>query len=166
MSPYLRTYSLRASAITHRAGQLEHVNALMSSASAHQFTVRFPAETTASKAPGLLLDFGREVAGRVLIKSACGCEARVLVSYLEADGTTGYFVSMAHGWSSGPASWLLQQLLGVKAIDPSFSRMQIRPELAGLKWIRGAVRVRASSASVQVEIPAGTAAILLLPACQ
>ena len=92
-------------------------------------------------------------------------------AHLEADGRTGYFVSLAHGWSSGPASWLMEELLGVKAVDPGFAKVEIRPELAGLKWIRGAVatprgpvRVNADERHIEVEIPAGTEAVVLLPA--
>ena len=92
-------------------------------------------------------------------------------SHLQADGTTGYFVSLAHGWSSGPASWLVEQLLGVKATATGFSRVQIRPELAGLDWIRGSVatphgpvRAAINKNRVQLEIPNGTEATILLPA--
>jgi alpha-L-rhamnosidase len=91
--------------------------------------------------------------------------------HLEADGTTGYFVSLAHGWSSGPASWLMQQLLGVNATGAGFSQVQIRPDLAGLDWIRGsvaaphgAIRVQAAKNRVRVDLPAGTQASVLLPA--
>ena len=92
-------------------------------------------------------------------------------SHLEADGTTGYFVSLAHGWSSGPASWLMEELLGVKATRAGFSKVQIRPELAGLDWIRGSVatphgpiRAAVNKNRVQLEIPSGTEATVLLPA--
>ena len=65
----------------------------------------------------------------------------------------------------------MEELLGVKAIDPGFAKVEIRPELAGLKWIRGAVatprgpvRVSADERHIEVEIPAGTEAVMLLPA--
>ncbi|MFP5207939.1 MAG: alpha-L-rhamnosidase C-terminal domain-containing protein [Acidobacteriota bacterium] len=90
---------------------------------------------------------------------------------LQADGTSGYFVSMAHGWSAGPAAWLMEELLGVKATEPGFRKAQVRPALAGLQWVRGAVptprgliRVRADARHVQVDIPPGTEAAVLLPA--
>ena len=94
-------------------------------------------------------------------------------SHLQADGTTGYFVSLAHGWSAGPASWLMQQLLGVKSTGAGFSAVQIRPDLAGLQWIRGSmatprgpIRVSENQSRVQVEIPPETDATVLLPAGQ
>jgi len=91
---------------------------------------------------------------------------------LEADDKVGYNASLAHGWSSGPAAWLLEEVLGVKAIEPGFRAVQVRPELAGLEWVRGAVatplgavRVEASEKRIVVEIPAGMDAQVLLPAC-
>lgn len=86
ISPYLRTYSLFASAVTHRSVGLEHVNALTTRFTRELFTVRIPAGTKVDNAPALLLDFGREVSGRILIKSACNCEAQVLASYGESEG--------------------------------------------------------------------------------
>jgi hypothetical protein len=90
---------------------------------------------------------------------------------LEADSKVGYNASMAHGWSSGPAAWLMEELLGVKAVQPGFRNVQIRPELAGLEWVRGAVatplgavRVEANAKRVVIAIPAGMQATILLPA--
>jgi alpha-L-rhamnosidase len=91
-------------------------------------------------------------------------------AHLQADGTTGYFVSLAHGWSAGPASWLMEQLLGVTVTGPASSTVQIRPELAGLRWVRGAVatprgpiRVSADTSRIQIQIPEQTEATVLLP---
>ena len=56
---------------------------------------------------------------------------------LQADGTSGYFVSMAHGWSSGPTSWLMENILGITPLDPGYNRVSIRPDLLGLDWARG-----------------------------
>jgi hypothetical protein len=90
---------------------------------------------------------------------------------LEADDKVGYNASLAHGWSSGPAAWLLEQMLGVEAVEPGFHLTRIRPELAGLASARGAVatplgpvRVEAEPKKIVVEIPAGMRAELLLPA--
>ena len=90
---------------------------------------------------------------------------------LQADGKVGYNASLAHGWSSGPAAWLMEEVLGVKAIEPGFRNVQVRPELAGLAWVRGAVatplgavRVKADARRIVVEIPAGMEAQILLPA--
>jgi len=92
---------------------------------------------------------------------------------LEADDKVGYYASLAHGWSSGPAAWLMEQLLGITATEPGFRVTTIRPELAGLGAVRGAVatpfgpvRVDADAKKIAVEIPAGIKAELLLPAGQ
>ena len=56
---------------------------------------------------------------------------------LQADGRSGYFVSLAHGWSSGPTPWLMEQVLGINARGAGFSKVDIRPDLIGLQWARG-----------------------------
>ena len=119
MSPYLRTYSLPAADATHRSegkGGLEHVEALTDSSLRERFTVHLPTETVAEHdAPALLLDFGREVAGRLLIESGCDCEAQVQVSYGESESealTGGHYLGTnllrvpPHGMARGPKSGL------------------------------------------------------------
>jgi alpha-L-rhamnosidase len=93
--------------------------------------------------------------------------------YLQADGTTGYFVSLAHGWSSGPAAWLSEEILGIKSTEPGFRAVQVRPDLAGLQWVRGSVptpmgdlRISAGEKRVVITIPAPMNVTLLLPAGQ
>jgi len=92
-------------------------------------------------------------------------------SKLEADDKVGYNASLAHGWASGPAAWLMEEVLGVKALAPGFRRVEIRPALAGLEWAkgsvatpRGAIKVEALSDRVIVTIPAGVEATVVLPA--
>ena len=58
---------------------------------------------------------------------------------LQADGTAGYFVSMAHGWSSGPTAWLSEHILGVRNPQDGYRTVIIAPDLAGLDWARGTV---------------------------
>lgn len=58
---------------------------------------------------------------------------------LSADGTNGYFVSLAHGWASWPAPWLQQNMLGVRATAPGFAAVDVRPDLMGLSFARGSV---------------------------
>lgn len=58
---------------------------------------------------------------------------------LQADGTSGYFVSLAHGWSSGPLPWLSENVLGVRASAPGYDSVDLHPALLGLKWVRGTV---------------------------
>jgi len=86
---------------------------------------------------------------------------------LEADDKVGYNASLSHGWSSGPAAWLLEEILGVK---PGYKSIYICPELAGLNWVKGAVttpqgpiRVEASATRILVVVPDGVRSSIVLP---
>jgi alpha-L-rhamnosidase len=57
---------------------------------------------------------------------------------LQSDNRSGYFVSLAHGWSSGPTAWLMEEVLGIRPTAGGFSVVEIRPDLMGLKFARGA----------------------------
>ena len=59
-------------------------------------------------------------------------------SSLQADNRSGYFVSLAHGWSAGPTAWLMEQVLGINPTGAGFSTVDIRPDLADLSWAKGA----------------------------
>jgi hypothetical protein len=59
-------------------------------------------------------------------------------SSLQADNRSGYFVSLAHGWSAGPTAWLMEQVLGIEPTGAGFSTVDIRPDLVDLEWARGA----------------------------
>lgn len=89
---------------------------------------------------------------------------------LQADGRVGYFASLAHAWSSGPAAWLVEEVLGIKALEPGFRRTQVRPDLMGLDWARGAVAtprgpiaVNISARHILINLPLGIDASILLP---
>ena len=97
-------------------------------------------------------------------------------AHLQADDGEGYFVSLAHGWSSGPTVWLSEQILGVRPTEPGFREVTIRPDLAGLAWARGsmptpegAIRVDYKSSSggldAQIDLPAGVTARVSMPVC-
>jgi hypothetical protein len=57
---------------------------------------------------------------------------------LQADGSSGLFVSLAHGWSSGVTPWLMEQALGIQPTAGGFARVNIRPDLIDLRWAKGA----------------------------
>ncbi len=89
---------------------------------------------------------------------------------LEADGKKGYYVSLAHGWASGPTAWLMEQILGIESAGAGIERVTIRPDLAGLQWAKGAeptprglIRVSAEPRMVRVDLPEGTVASVSLP---
>jgi len=97
---------------------------------------------------------------------------------LRADFGRGYFVSLAHGWSSGPTVWLTEEILGIKPVAAGFSQVSIRPDLAGLKWARGyepsphgpiKVEYRSDSGGglvATIDLPMGIEASVSMPVSQ
>jgi hypothetical protein len=81
---------------------------------------------------------------------------------LQADGTSGYFVSLAHGWSSGPTAWLSENVLGIREPKDGYKEVVIAPRLAGLDWARGTVPTPGGVISIRVDKEKGV--ILDLPA--
>jgi alpha-L-rhamnosidase len=47
--------------------------------------------------------------------------------------------SLAHGWSTGPASALSAFVLGIRPLAPGFARWVIAPQASGLRWAQGQV---------------------------
>jgi len=95
-------------------------------------------------------------------------------SNLEADDKVGYNASLSHGWSSGPAAFLLEDVLGIGyswfLTEANFDKVSVRPNLAGLQWVRGSmatrrgpVKVEASETKVVVEIPSELEVDVVLP---
>jgi hypothetical protein len=89
---------------------------------------------------------------------------------LQADGSTGYFVSLAHGWSSGPTSWLMEEILGIHSTAAGFHTATLRPDLAGLAWARGTeptphgpIAIDLKPTLTTVTIPAGIELSILVP---
>jgi len=96
-------------------------------------------------------------------------------SSLQADNRSGYFVSLAHGWSAGPTAWLMEQVLGIQPTGAGFSTVNIRPDLVDLSWARGAeptpkgllkvsARKDANGLMVSIDLPDGVAARVSVPA--
>ena len=93
--------------------------------------------------------------------------------HLQADGDEGYFVSLSHGWSSGPTAWLMEQVLGIQPVEPGFAKVSIRPDLMGLSYARGTeptphgpIAVDYSGAEnlhAKIELPAGVSAEVSFP---
>ncbi len=92
---------------------------------------------------------------------------------LQADDGTGYFVSLAHGWSTGPTPWLMEQILGIQPTGAGFKTVTIRPDLAGLSWAKGAeptphglLKVdlkQAHALETTIDLPADVEATVLVP---
>ena len=83
---------------------------------------------------------------------------------LQADDGTGYFVSLAHGWSTGPTPWLMEQILGIQPTAGGFSQVTIRPDLAGLAWAKGAEPTPHGLLKVSLEQKSGLQTTIDLPA--
>ena len=49
----------------------------------------------------------------------------------------GYRHSFCHGWASGPTSWLSENVLGVKVIEPGCKVIKIEPHMGDLLWVEG-----------------------------
>ena len=94
-------------------------------------------------------------------------------SNLYSDRIQGYFVSLCHGWSSGPTSWLTERVLGVRPTSGGFKTAEIAPDLGDLTWAeggvptpRGLIFVRAEKrgvrTSVALALPPGVTAMVKL----
>jgi len=83
---------------------------------------------------------------------------------LQADNTAGYFVSLAHGWSTGPTYWLTEQVLGIRPTEPGFSRVEIRPDLVDLAWASGVEPTPSGPIKVDLQREHGLHAVIELPA--
>jgi hypothetical protein len=49
------------------------------------------------------------------------------------------YMSLSHGWSSGPTSYLTEYILGVRPGEPGYASVIIQPKLCDLKWVEGDV---------------------------
>jgi hypothetical protein len=93
---------------------------------------------------------------------------------LRADDDHGYFVSLSHGWASGPTAWLMDNVLGVLPEEPGFRRILFRPDLLNLEAASGVVpapqgpiRVDLKKAAGEmvatIDLPEGTETRVLFP---
>lgn len=94
--------------------------------------------------------------------------------HLQSAHGEGYFVSLCHGWSSGPTAWLMEQVLGIQPSAAGFAKVAIRPDLCDLKWARGSVpcpqglirvdyQQQDSAFVAKIEIPPGAVADVSMP---
>jgi hypothetical protein len=94
--------------------------------------------------------------------------------HLQTDHGEGYFVSLCHGWASGPTAWLTEQVLGIQPVAGGFKKVAIRPDLCDLKWARGSepcpqgvikvdYRHDDSDFKASIEIPEGVTAQVSMP---
>jgi len=82
---------------------------------------------------------------------------------LQADDTAGYRISLAHGWSSGPTYWLMEQVLGIQPTGPGFATVTIRPDLLDLQWAKGGEPTPHGMLSVDLKNDNGLTATVDVP---
>lgn len=129
----------------HVLSQVGHVkyNAYIISPYYNYYVIRAMAETGHRKEA---LDWIRQYWGGMLEEGATSFWEGYDPSWykgdfhasLQADNGSGYFVSLAHGWSAGPTAWLMEEVLGIKPTGAGFSTVTIRPDLVDLAWAKGA----------------------------
>ena len=49
----------------------------------------------------------------------------------------GFRHSLCHGWSSGPAAWLIAHVLGIQVAEVGCRSVRVKPFLGDLKWAEG-----------------------------
>jgi hypothetical protein len=67
----------------------------------------------------------------------------------------GYETSLCHGWSAGPAVWMIAAVLGATPAGPGFSECTFRPNLGDLKWAEGAIPTPQGSIHISLRHPQG-----------
>jgi len=82
---------------------------------------------------------------------------------LQADGGSGFYVSLSHGWSSGVTPWLMEQVLGIEPTAGGFAQVSIRPDLIGLQWAKGAEPTPHGLLSVSIRNQNGYITTITLP---
>ena len=51
----------------------------------------------------------------------------------------GFRHSLCHGWSAGPAAWLINHVLGIRPLDVGCRTVEVKPFLGDLAWAEGAL---------------------------
>ena len=51
----------------------------------------------------------------------------------------GFRHSLCHGWSSGPASWCINRVLGIRPVGVGCRTVEVKPFLGDLAWAEGAM---------------------------
>ena len=76
----------------------------------------------------------------------------------------GFRHSLCHGWSSGPAAWLIGHVLGIRPLEAGCRTVQVRPSLGGLDWAEGAMALPCGEA-VRVRVEKDAAGALKVDVC-
>lgn len=90
------------------------------------------------------------------------------------NAAAGYHVSLCHGWSAGPTTFLSEYILGIQPTGAGFTTCSIAPRLGDLNWASGSVPTPRGNIQIRIErqpaglmlkvtIPRGTTATVTLP---
>lgn len=67
--------------------------------------------------------------------------------------------SLCHGWSSGPAAFIAEEVLGIKILKPGCKEVSVKPNLGHLNWIKGTyptpygiIKVKAEKINSEVKL--------------
>ena len=61
------------------------------------------------------------------------------------------YLSLCHGWSSGPTTYLTENVLGVRPTSAGFATAEIAPQLGDLQWAEGDVPTPNGVIHIRVE---------------
>jgi len=74
------------------------------------------------------------------------------------------YLSLSHGWASGPTSFLTEYVLGVRPTEGGFKNVTIQPQLGDLNWVEGTVPTPHGNIHLRAEKAlAGLVCTLTLP---
>ncbi len=138
----------------------------------HEANARFAVDDTANAIALIHLMWDR------MVDPANPFYTGTLWEYTDENGAVeNGFVSLSHGWASGPTAALSNYVLGVQSVTPGFRTWAVRPQPGNLTWAQGQVPTPSGSLVVRwaqdaasrqmtlrVEAPAGTSGSVSLPA--
>ena len=68
--------------------------------------------------------------------------------------------SLCHGWSSGVYAYFIEEIIGLKVIEPGFKKIEVKPNLMGLKKIDaiiptpyGNIEIKINENDVNIKVP-------------
>ena len=73
----------------------------------------------------------------------------------------GFRHSLCHGWSSGPAPWLIEHVLGIRPLDVGCKTVEVNPDLGSLEWAEGSM-AHPDGGRVEVRIKRGKDSVPLV----
>lgn len=116
---------------------------------------------------GRILQLIRQWWGMMVHAGATSCW-ETFPGYLSQEWPTR---SHCHAWSAAPAFALPSYVIGVRPLEPGFTRFEVRPFLGDLEWAKGSVptprgeiavslRREGEKMQAQVTVPHGTVAVI------